>query len=97
MAMDSNFERLEQEVNRLVEVLNRLRQENADLKQFMAVDKRDISRLTIDANQFSLVSEHPSDSYSILPGDTEQMKILEVTNPDTFWQISQYLVISKKT
>ena len=32
MAMDSNFERLEQEVNRLVEVLNRLRQENADLK-----------------------------------------------------------------
>ena len=32
MAMDSNFERLEQEVNRLVGVLNRLRQENADLK-----------------------------------------------------------------
>jgi len=32
MPMDSNFERLEQEVNRLVEVLNRLRQENADLK-----------------------------------------------------------------
>ena len=32
MPMDSNFERLEQEGNRLVEVLNRLRQENADLK-----------------------------------------------------------------
>ena len=32
MPMDSNFERLEQEVNRLVEILNRLRQENADLK-----------------------------------------------------------------
>ena len=32
MPMDSNFERLEQEVNRLIEVLNRLRQENADLK-----------------------------------------------------------------
>jgi FtsZ-binding cell division protein ZapB len=32
MAMDSNFERLEQEVNRLVEVLNRLRQENTELK-----------------------------------------------------------------
>jgi len=30
--MDSNFERLEQEVNRLVEVLNNLRQENTDLK-----------------------------------------------------------------
>lgn len=32
MAMDSNFERLEQEVNRLVEVLNNLREENTDLK-----------------------------------------------------------------
>ena len=32
MAVDSNFERLEQEVNRLVEVLGRLRQENAELK-----------------------------------------------------------------
>ncbi len=29
MAVDSNFERLEQEVNRLVEVLERLRNENA--------------------------------------------------------------------
>lgn len=29
MAVDSNFERLEQEVNRLVEVLERLRRENA--------------------------------------------------------------------
>ena len=32
MAVDSNFERLEQEVNRLVEVLGRLRHENAELK-----------------------------------------------------------------
>ena len=72
-------------------------QEDADLKQFMAVDKRDISRLRIEADQLSLVSEHPSDSYSILPGETEDVKILEITNPDTFWQISQYLVISKKT
>jgi chromosome segregation ATPase len=32
MAMDSNFERLEQEVNRLVEVLNSLREENSALK-----------------------------------------------------------------
>ena len=32
MAMDSNFERLEQEVNRLVEVINSLREENSTLK-----------------------------------------------------------------
>ena len=33
MAVDSNFERLEQEVNRLVEVLGQLRQENAELRE----------------------------------------------------------------
>ena len=32
MAVDSNFERLEQEVSRLVEILGQLRQENAALK-----------------------------------------------------------------
>ena len=33
MAVDSNFERLEQEVNRLVEVLGQLRQEDAELRE----------------------------------------------------------------
>jgi chromosome segregation ATPase len=33
MAVDTNFERLEQEVNRLVEVLERLRGENASKDQ----------------------------------------------------------------
>jgi len=72
-------------------------QEDVSLTQFMAVDKRDVNRLRIQANRLALVSEHPSDSYAILPGDSEEEKILEITNPDTFWQISQYLVISKKT
>jgi len=72
-------------------------QEDAILSQFMTIDKREVSRLRIEASQLSLISEHPSDSYSIHPGDEEEFKILEITNPDTFWQISQYLVISKKT
>jgi hypothetical protein len=72
-------------------------QEDATLSEFMTIDKREVSRLRIEAAQLSLISEHPSDSYSILPGESENFKILEITNPDTFWQISQYLVISKKT
>lgn len=32
MAVDTNFERLEQEVTRLVDLLGRIRQDNADLK-----------------------------------------------------------------
>lgn len=72
-------------------------QEDAELGQFMTVDKRNVNRLRIEASKLSLVSEHPSDSYQILPGDSEAIKILEITNPETFWQISQYLVITKKT
>lgn len=72
-------------------------QEDAELGQFMTVDKRNVNRLRIEASKLSLVSEHPSDSYQILPGDSEAIKILEITDPETFWQISQYLVISKKT
>lgn len=72
-------------------------QEDAELVQFMTIDKRQMNKLRIEASKLSLVSEHPSDSYAILPGETEDVKILEITNPDTFWQISQYLVITKKT
>lgn len=72
-------------------------QEDVSLSQFMKVDKREVNRLRIQANVLALVSEHPTDSYAILPGDSEEEKILEITNPDAFWQISQYLVISKKT
>jgi FtsZ-binding cell division protein ZapB len=32
MAVDSNFERLEQEVGRLVDILGKLRQENVEIK-----------------------------------------------------------------
>ena len=71
--------------------------EDAELGEFMSVDKRNVNRLRIEAKNLSLVSEHPSDSYQILPGETESMRVLEITDPNAFWQISQYLVISKRT
>lgn len=72
-------------------------QEDASLTAFMAVDKREVSRLRFEANELELISEHPSDSYAIVPGETDRIKVLEITDPDAFWQISQYLVISKRT
>lgn len=72
-------------------------QEDAALTAFMAVDKRAVSRLKFEANQLELISEHPSDSYAIVPGETDRIKVFEITDPDAFWQISQYLVISKRT
>ena len=44
MAVDTNFERLEQEVTRLVDLLARMRQDNADQKQ-------QLEQLTADNTQ----------------------------------------------
>ncbi|MFY0591759.1 hypothetical protein [Roseivirga sp.] len=72
-------------------------QEDADMAQFLELDKRNINQLKIEAASLSLVSNHPSSSYSILPGESEGVKILEITDPESFWQISKYLVISKNS
>ena len=70
-------------------------QDNVTEDVFIELDKREISQLRIQATELDLVSNHPSGSYSILATDEENVKILEITDPDAFWQISQYLVISK--
>ncbi len=70
-------------------------QEDANEDMFIEFDKREVSQLKIQATELDLVSNHPSGSYSILPTEEENVKILEITDPDAFWQISQYLVISK--
>jgi len=71
--------------------------EDAEKSEFMELDKRNVNQLRIEANSLSLVSNHPSSSYSILPGEDDGIKILEIIDPEAFWQISKYLVISKNS
>lgn len=71
-------------------------QEEADEKAFMTVDRRSMQTLRIEAASLSLVSSHPQGSYQIVPGENETEKVLEITDPEAFWKISKYLVISKK-
>ena len=71
--------------------------EEADRGKFLEVDIRQVNHLPVKAANLSLLSEHPVDSYEIVPGDTEEMKVLEITNPEAFWKASRYLVISKKS
>ena len=71
--------------------------EDADHREFLEVDIRNVSHLPVKAANLDLLSEHPIDSYAIVPGDTEEMKVLEITDPDEFWKVSKYLVISKRS
>ncbi|WP_268122637.1 hypothetical protein [Roseivirga pacifica] len=72
-------------------------QEDAEITEFMTIDKREINRIPVAATGLALISEHPSNSYRILPGANETEKVLEIVDPEAFWQISKYLVISKKS
>lgn len=72
-------------------------QDDADKGEFMELDRRKVSQLKIQAESLSLVSNHPTGSYQILPGEDEATKILEITDPEAFWQISKFLVISKNS
>ena len=71
--------------------------EDADRGKYLEVDIRKVNHLPVKAANLNLLSEHPTDSYVIVPGETEDMKILEITDPESFWKASRYLVISKKT
>lgn len=71
--------------------------EEADRGEYLEVDIRQVNHLPVKAGELSLLSEHPVNSYQIVPGETEEMKILEITNPEEFWKASRYLVISKKS
>ncbi len=63
MDVDSNFERLEQEVNRLVEVLGTLRQENADLKERVQGLEGEISIVSAENERLKKIeSEHQESS-----------------------------------
>ena len=66
MAVDSNFERLEQEVNRLVEVLGTLRQENADLKERVQGLEGEISIVSAENERLKKIeSEHQHKSKTV--------------------------------
>ena len=57
MAVDSNFERLEQEVGRLVDILGTLRHENVEIKARVDALEADNEQLTADNEQLKADNE----------------------------------------
>lgn len=65
-------------------------------EKFMEIDIRQTTNLVIDSKEIDLVTEHPSDSYEIVK-DGEVAKFLKIKDPNEFWRISKYLVVSVKS
>lgn len=72
--------------------------ESVEQDVFNQTDVRKLRRLPIEASKLELVTEHPEDSYTIVEDEIEEdVKYLEILDPDKFWKVSKYLVVSTKS
>jgi len=71
-------------------------EENAADQQFYQVDTREMSTLYIDAKKAELITQHPEDSYKFSENDEGEIAALEITDPEKFWKVSDYLVLEVK-
>lgn len=62
-----------------------------DQSFFTAADKRTLSRIALHSKKAEILTNQPAGSY-VLDEDNGQ-KVLVITNPDSFWSMSNYLVI----
>ena len=61
---------------------------------FTKADKRTLNRIALHSKKAEIMSRHPSGSYVI--EDEGGQKVLKITNPSRFWELSNYLVVNIK-
>lgn len=71
-------------------------QANAAQNKFTEVDIQNTKRFYVDSEKMEIVTDHPSGSFKLV-NEGEKVKYLEVVNPQDFWRLSKYLVISVKS
>ena len=60
-----------------------------------AADKRTLKVIPLHTKKATIMTNHPESSYK-LTKDDDKMLSLEIVNPEAFWKISNYLIISIK-
>lgn len=66
--------------------------EDFETSFFTKADKRTLSLLPLHSKKAKVLTNQPSDSYSI-ETDENGMKSLKITNQERFWEISNFLII----
>lgn len=61
----------------------------------ISADKRELATIPLNTKKATILTNHPESSYQLTKGD-DNMLSLEIVNPDAFWNISNYLIISIK-
>lgn len=62
-----------------------------DQSYFTTADKRSLTSIPLNSKKAKVLTNQPAGSYTIT--DVNGMKVLNITNPEKFWSLSNYLVI----
>ena len=66
-----------------------------DKKLLIAADKRELNHLSLNSRKATILTNHPESSYTLTKGDDKNYS-LDIVDPEAFWNISNYLIISIK-
>ncbi len=64
---------------------------NFDMSYFTSADRRTLTEIPTHSKKAKIKTSQPADSYSIV--DQGGQKVIKITNPDKFWQLSNFLVV----
>ena len=70
-------------------------QSNFNKEYFTKIDIRVDKEIKLYSKSAKLLTTHPADSYTLQP-DANKQYVLRITDPQTFWSTSKYLVIQVK-
>lgn len=62
-----------------------------DMNYFTTADRRTLTQIPTHSNKAKIMTSQPQDSYKIV--EQGGQKVIMITNPDKFWQLSNFLVI----
>jgi chromosome segregation ATPase len=69
--------------------------DNVPITKLMEIDRTLVDQLEINGKKIEVVTEHPQDSYELVE-EEGVVKYLKIQNPEEFWKISKFLVVSIK-
>ncbi|MFT7589620.1 MAG: hypothetical protein ACI959_001840 [Limisphaerales bacterium] len=70
--------------------------EEMSRESFTSVDIRELREIPLESGKAELVTFHPKGSYNLVANKAAKNTTLEIINPEEFWEVSKYLVVSLK-
>lgn len=71
----------------------KLTKSDFDKGDFVISDKRILNTLPLNASKIKILTNHPETSYELI--EENGLKTIKITNPEQFWNQTNYLVVEK--